>query len=191
MSDPILPYGTGPDASSGFAAGVGTSEDRARTADRDGTTSERQAKVMNLLGRPQAIRTGSPLVVERGGPMGLTWKELAEVTGWHHGQVSGVLSVLHKADRIARLTERRDRCYVYVLNEYVGDRETQPQGRPPKPCASDVCSQIEQWMVDAEHALSRVKRLHANDAWGSCSHCGVSAPCATIRAIEGSPDACP
>jgi hypothetical protein len=39
-----------------------------------------------------------------------------------------VLSDLHKAGRIARLTEERNRCKVYVLPEYVNGRETEPHG---------------------------------------------------------------
>jgi hypothetical protein len=35
----------------------------------------------------------------------LLGKSLAEITGLHHGTASGVLSVLHKAGRIARLKE--------------------------------------------------------------------------------------
>ena len=47
----------------------------------------------------------------------------------HHGALSGALSCLHKEGQIARLTERRERCYVYVLPEHVAGRETRVQGR--------------------------------------------------------------
>jgi hypothetical protein len=53
----------------------------------------------------------------------MTWKELGDTHDWHHGQVSGVLSVLHKAGFIARLSETRNRCAVYVSPEFVGLRE--------------------------------------------------------------------
>jgi hypothetical protein len=47
----------------------------------------------------------------------------------HHGQASSALSVLHKAGRIVRLAEKRNRCHVYVMpNEAVG-RVVQPHGR--------------------------------------------------------------
>jgi hypothetical protein len=107
---PSLPYGN----TSGWS-GSETSMERAMDADADGTTSERQAVVLRHLGFC--------------GPTGATWKELAEGTGWHHGQASGALSVLHKEGRIARLTERRSRCQVYVLPSYVNDRDTAPHGR--------------------------------------------------------------
>jgi hypothetical protein len=48
-------------------------------------------KPLNLLGQRQVT--------------GITWKEFSEITGLHHGTASGVLSVLHKAGRIARLKE--------------------------------------------------------------------------------------
>lgn len=124
-TDPVLPYSTGENANSGFAAGVATSEERARRDDHDGTTSERQAKVL------WALATESPGGSWNVGQYyGITWKELADLCAWHHGQASGVLSVLHKAGKVARLVERRNRCHVYVLPEYVNGRDTQEQGRP-------------------------------------------------------------
>lgn len=110
MSDPVaLPYA----GTSGFS-GSSTSEERARTQDADGTTGRRQREVLRLLHRYQHS--------------GLTVHELTDRTGWHHGQGSAVLSNLHKVGTITRLTERRDRCQVYVLPEYVEGRETVAQG---------------------------------------------------------------
>jgi hypothetical protein len=115
IEEPVLPYA----GTSGWS-GTETSKDRAVTADRSGETSKRQR---------QTIRT---LKVQT--TWGITWKELSEIMGWHHGTSSGVLSVLHKADKIARLREKRDKCRVYVLKEYVNGRETDSQGRKPKEC---------------------------------------------------------
>lgn len=116
MTDqPILPYPSEDGTTSGFAAGVATSEERAREADTDDTTNRRQQITLDLLGDA--------------GTKGLTWGELSDIRGYHHGQASGVLSNLHKAGKIARLTERRGRSFVYVLPEYVNGRDTQPQGR--------------------------------------------------------------
>lgn len=56
---------------------------------------------------------------------GLTWAELASHLGIHHGAASGVLSSLHKAGVIVRLSERRSRSMVYVLPEFVEGRHTQ------------------------------------------------------------------
>lgn len=104
---PDLPYA----GTSGYS-GTDTSEQRARTADNDGTTGKRQARTLGSLAQA--------------GSLGLTWKELADLHGWHHGTASGSLSVLHRTERIARLTERRNRCKVYVLPKHVDKRPTEP-----------------------------------------------------------------
>jgi DNA-binding MarR family transcriptional regulator len=49
---------------------------------------------------------------------GLTWKELSNKTGMHHGTASGVLSVLHKSGAILRTTDVRDRCKIYMDISY-------------------------------------------------------------------------
>ena len=107
---PALPY----NGTSGWS-GTDTSRQRAVTADESGVTSERQARTVELL-RDREYD-------------GLTWKELADATGWHHGTASGVLSVLHKAGTISRLNQSRDRCKIYVLPEYEDGREREAQGR--------------------------------------------------------------
>jgi hypothetical protein len=111
---PELPYGRGEDANSGYS-GTDTSEERARRQDADGTTRQRQQATLGGLAARRAY--------------GLTWKELADSLGVHHGAASGVLSTLHKAGRIARLSERRHGCKVYVLPEYTNGRRTEEQGR--------------------------------------------------------------
>lgn len=114
MSEPTLPY---PEAGGGGTqgwSGSDTSHERAERERDDGTVARRQRETLMTLGEA--------------GSRGLTWRELGVIRGWHHGQASSVLSVLHMDGRIARLVERRDRCHVYVLNEYVNDRPTQPHG---------------------------------------------------------------
>jgi hypothetical protein len=102
---PLTPY-AGTSGWSGSAA----SRDRAVNEDNDGTTSARQKEALwNIY----ASKT-----------YGMTWKELAELTGWHHGQASGVLSVLHKEGLLERLTERRGKCSVYVGVNYANGRKT-------------------------------------------------------------------
>lgn len=112
-----LPYA----GTSGWS-GTDTSRQRAVTRDTNGDTAEVQTFVYRYLLWQR--ETGS------------TWKEIAEASGWHHGTVSGALSVLHKTGKIARLLETRARCRVYVLPPYIGDRETDSQGRKPKPCSN-------------------------------------------------------
>ena len=110
LDKPILPY----NGTSGWS-GSSTSESRAIDADSKGTTLKRQNKVLDYL-------------YERG-TIGATWKEISDVFDWHHGTSSGILSTLHKADRIARLTISRDRSKVYVHPSHVGNSPTESQGR--------------------------------------------------------------
>lgn len=97
------------------SSGSDASHDRAAAEAEDGTASERQALILAELANA--------------GAAGLTWRELSANTGRHHGQVTGSLSNLHKAQKVARLTEKRGRCSIYVLPEHVGGRASVPQGR--------------------------------------------------------------
>ena len=106
---PELPYA----GTSGWS-GSGTGRERAKRDDTGGKTRDRQARTLEALAQA--------------GNLGLTYQELGLITGWHHGQSSGALSVLHKTDRIARLSETRNRCKVYVLHENVEKRPTEPHG---------------------------------------------------------------
>ena len=107
MELPLTPYA----GTSGWS-GSNTSRARAEQQDSDGTTSNRQSTVLRLL-EAHAVH-------------GITWKELSNDTGWHHGSASGVLSVLHKSGKIARLAKARDKCAVYVGLKYVYGRPTDP-----------------------------------------------------------------
>jgi hypothetical protein len=152
---PDLPYA----GTSGWS-GSETSRERAETADADGTTTERQQAVLRLLRERNvyADTPGNP--VWTGGIGGLTWKELGVLAGMHHGQASGALSVLHKEGRIARLTERRNRCAVYVLPEYVQGRETSPHGgKGPR-----LTPEEEATLARAEEALTRTSPILRADA---------------------------
>lgn len=110
LNQPELPY----NGTSGHS-GTDTSRERALNADRSGKTALRQAQALNLLAQRKLL--------------GITWKELSEITGLHHGTASGVLSVLHKAGRIARLKETRKGCKVYVDVACIQGRVVERQGR--------------------------------------------------------------
>lgn len=101
---PVLPYA----GTSGWS-GSEASRDRALENDSMGRTTKRQAETM--------------LELLKAKEKGLTWLELGEIKGWHHGTASGVLSVLHKIDGIVRLKEKRNRCSVYVMRGFVNNRE--------------------------------------------------------------------
>jgi hypothetical protein len=102
---PLTPYA----GTSGWR-GSEASRDRVKEDDANGATSLRQ--------RVSLYR------VYTQGARGLTWKELGEIENWHAGQSSGSLSVLHKEGLIYRLTEKRNRCSVYVTEEFINGRAT-------------------------------------------------------------------
>jgi hypothetical protein len=110
LNQPELPY----NGTSGHS-GTETSKERALNADRSGKTALRQAQALELLRQMHES--------------GLTWKEFSQITGLHHGTASGVLSVLHKAGRIARLKESRNGCKIYVALNWVENRVVEKQGR--------------------------------------------------------------
>jgi DNA-binding MarR family transcriptional regulator len=138
----VLPYA----GTSGWS-GSDTSRERAEQADSDGTTSKRQMMVVDLLGES--------------GRKGMTWRDLSERTGWHHGTASGALSVLHKSGVIARLTERRGRCAVYALPEFVGERETAAH-RPnaSRLILTELLDELE-WMLSAGRVAEARSLIHA------------------------------
>jgi len=100
---PISPYA----GTSGWK-GSEASRDRAHTDDANGTTAIRQRVALTRVWDREF--------------RGITWKDLGEMENLHAGQSSGVLSVLHKAGLIVRLTEKRNRCSVYVAPSYVNGR---------------------------------------------------------------------
>jgi len=63
-----------------YVAASDTSRARAQREDASGTTTARRRQILELL--------------TEAGTTGATWKELADLTNLHHGQVSGTLSKL-------------------------------------------------------------------------------------------------
>jgi hypothetical protein len=61
-------------------------------------------------------------VAAAAGAAGVTWRDVADALGWHHGQASGALSALHGQDRLVRLAERREGCAVYVRPDHAAGR---------------------------------------------------------------------
>ena len=107
---PLTPYA----GTSGWK-GSDASHDRVTEDDSSGVTSHRQKQTL--------------LDLASAGIRGLTWKELGELHGWHAGQSSGCLSVLHLEGMVARLTERRNRCSIYVLPAFVNGRVTSERNK--------------------------------------------------------------
>ena len=99
MSNAFVPY----NGTAGWS-GTETSKDRALYNLRTGKEYNNQQKALALLKEARAN--------------GLTWKELSEHTGMHHGTASGVLSVLHKGYAIIRSHRIRNGCKIYYSIEY-------------------------------------------------------------------------
>lgn len=139
---PVLPYGR----TSGWS-GSASSRDRAVTADRSGATEGRQAITLGLL--------------RRAGIDGLTWRDLSDQTGWHHGTASGALSVLHRDGQIARLSERRDKCQIYVTRENILGRPTADyQPNVSARILREVLGEIEQDLL-ADRRWDAIRRIRA------------------------------
>ena len=76
-------------------SGSETSRERALAEDAKGTTASRQQQVVKYVNSHRYA--------------GATVKEVRDHFGWHHGQASSALSVMHKAGDLERLTVTRDR----------------------------------------------------------------------------------
>lgn len=131
---PALPY-----AGTAGYSGSETSEAAARTEAADGTVEDRQRVAVRLL-RATAAH-------------GMTVAEFRATTGLHHGKASSTMTTLHKEGHVCRLLERRSNYAVYVLPEFVGDRETAAQGR-----RDPVDEALQEWLARDEHGWSRAGR---------------------------------
>lgn len=155
MTGGALMYG-GTEGSSGSEA----SHERATHEAQEGTATARQSLLLWQLGEAYGE--------------GLTWREMADATGLHHGQVTGGLSNLHKAGLIARLTEKRGRCSIYVPPEHVAGRATAAQGRrdpetspvgfPYRQGAHIVLGPEVHVTLDGESIVWKGRRYHPVDA---------------------------
>jgi len=108
------PHDSGVSATDGWT-GSDASQERAVADQKTGKARQHRAQTIDAL--------------SEAADHGLTYRELGDLFGWHHGQSSSVLSVLHKERRIARLQDQRNRCHIYVLHLYVQGRQTREAGR--------------------------------------------------------------
>lgn len=92
------------DGTDGFVEGSDTSVERATSDSKTGKSRARQVTVLSAL---------------RFRPDGMTWRELGEALGLHHGQISATLSVLHRAGKVFQLKAKRGGCHPYVLRAYI------------------------------------------------------------------------
>lgn len=99
------------EATAGWS-GSEASHERASDEATKGISKHRQQRILTVL-------------IDAGG-RGMTWREVSAATGWHHGQVTGALTVLHKNNLIARLRAKRTKCSIYVTLGNVDGRHTAP-----------------------------------------------------------------
>lgn len=142
-------------------SGSETSRERALHQDSDGTFTRREKDALVLLGQCRSF--------------GMTWKDLGFALNLHHGQASGVLSVLHKTNRIARLTERRDKCAIYVLPEFVNNRETSEHGNTKAGSNKSKLDQIRD--LHSQTEISEITKTVY------CKECQYPYPCDTIKIL--------
>lgn len=131
-----LPYA----GTEGFV-GRPASAERARRNAQDGTSNDRQHRVLRYLEEH---------------PGGLTWVELGEVLRLHHGQVSSTLSVLHQAGKVFQLRLKRGRSHPYVHAQhrylYIADER---YDQPTRTNASLLQSRIDTAEAVLEVALDQ------------------------------------
>ena len=104
---PITPY-----RGTGGSVPRDTSAARAEKDVKSGNLGDRQMKVLRILFRV--------------GVTGATWSELGDELSLHHGQISGVLSNLHKEGRVFMLKETRlgshPYCHVGIRGHFQADQ---------------------------------------------------------------------
>lgn len=89
------------------------------TAGWSGTDTSKQRALDNIYsGRELNNQQLALKYLKSRSTVGATWKDLATETGWHHGTASGVLSVLHQSGAIVRTIKTRNRCKIYVHQDY-------------------------------------------------------------------------
>lgn len=141
---PVLPY----NGSSGAVVKSDTSRDRAAAEDANGTTTARQRLVLDILANYAD---------------GLTWREAAAAVtkftngevNLHHGQISGVLSVLHKHGLVYTLRAKRNGSHPYVdarwrhihqPNERI-DSPTKTLAGSQRAALSDLLNRVDEYLL--------------------------------------------
>ena len=115
------------------------------TAGWSGTDTSMARAVDNVTsGRELNNQEKTLTYIKNAGVFGVTWKELAIEMLWHHGNASGVLSVLHKEGEIARLRRTRGRCKIYIsmltaqMNPNMLVETYNKKSKPCPHCGNDI-----------------------------------------------------
>lgn len=125
------------------------SRERAHREANDGTAADRALQILNTLAHE---------------PFGLTWGEVADRLGLHHGQASGALSNLHKTGRVFMLRTKRGKAHPYVHSHFRDAYpETDRYDTPAQTHAGKV-RELERQIAAALEADYRRGR-HIDDPW--------------------------
>lgn len=158
----VLPF----NGTSGWA-GSTASQERQMFIDESGETTKRQQAVINEL--------------RSAGAYGAIWRDIALALGLHHGQASAALSVLHREGVIARLNEKRNKCSIYVLPEFVNGRSVSDSAKTQASINANAIKAIRALHVEGEYVWSMELRREVP----YCAECQYQYPCDTIKIIEG------
>lgn len=136
-----------------YVAASDTSRERAQYEDSHGITRERWLLILDLLWQANTD--------------GLTWSEIANITGLHHGQVSGTLSTLHDEAHIVQLFAKRNRSHVYCHATYRDalDAKEIPYRTEPVRTRANARTQALEAVAEAAHKLCYSQSANAGDNW--------------------------
>jgi hypothetical protein len=160
MNAQILPFA----GTSGWA-GSDASKQRQMMLDETGETGKRQKDVLNEL--------------RKAGTFGAIWRDIAFSLSIHHGQASAALSVLHREGLIARLDDKRSKCSIYVLPEFVNGRTTTDSIKTQASINSNAIKAIRALHTIGEMVWSIEQRKEIP----YCKECQYQYPCDTIKIV--------
>lgn len=125
----------------GLFAYNGTQGHVDRPASRDRAENEARGEAVD--------RSLDVLKLLRQYPLGLTWKDVADHLGYHHGQASGTLSNLHKSGRVFMLSIKRGKSHPYVHADYRDQYTPSERFDTPAQTRAGKTREIEREIIDA------------------------------------------
>lgn len=147
---PLIAYGR----TAGFV-NQPASRDRAQKEAASGVASQRAMLVLRYL---------------QNAPEGMTWRELGAALNLHHGQISGVLSNLHKSGLVFMLRQQRNRCHPYAHSDLRGrfadadciDAPVQTRTKQRLQELEELLHAINTAIINGDvHDLQVIKKAHA------------------------------
>ena len=129
----------------------------------DGTAGHQGAASKDAEPRRRSVVDLAVHEVRDAGTTGVTWRDLADSWGCHHGVASSALSNAHRGGAIVRLAMKRDGCGVYVTPSNVAQRATiehRSNRKPTTVTREEIANVVYDWMQrPAEHEEHLIARL--------------------------------